>query len=60
MAYHEEVDSRGISHLVDERGRCATFRDCGHLPISPSPSDAQRMLDLRNLIQELAHEESTK
>jgi hypothetical protein len=30
MKFHTERDSRGIDHLVDERGRCATFRDCHH------------------------------
>lgn len=29
--YREEVDGRGISHLVVRRtGRCATFQDCAH------------------------------
>lgn len=34
MQFREEVDTRGISHLVDEKGRCLTFRDCRkHSPI---------------------------
>lgn len=43
MTYREEVDHRGISHLVDEKGRCATFADCGKHSAVLSPEEMSPM-----------------